>query len=308
MSPSCPHTRPATAPRTSRVFAALSLLAGLTLAGPALAVDSPQLARGRYLVEGIAACGNCHTPRDDQGAKLHERGLVGGSRWQLPTATVYAPNITPDVETGIGGWSDAQIGRAIREGVRPDGRVLAIMPIPGYRQLADDDLAAIVAWLRAQPARRNPVPPSEFRGDPPKPYGPPITEPQGAPPRDDLVRWGAYLAGPLGHCMSCHTPRGPDGRPDLREAGAGGNRYPGPWGVSVSRNLTPDASGLRDWSDAEIERAIREGVRRDGALLLPPMDFASYRGIDAHDMRALIAYLRSLAPRPSGGTAAVVAR
>lgn len=308
MNPPRSPTYPAMGPRRSHVIAALSLLIGLAGAGPAPAADSPQLERGRYLVEDIAACGNCHTPRDDKGVRMNESGMVGGSRWQLPTATVYAPNITPDVETGIGGWTDAQIARAIREGVRPDGRVLAMMPIAGYRQISDDDLAAIVAWLRAQPARRHAVPPSEFRGDPPRSYGPPITEAQSAPPRDDAVRWGAYLAGPLGHCMSCHTPRGPDGRPDMRDAGAGGNRYPGPWGVSISRNLTPDASGLKDWTDADIERAIREGVRRDGSPLLPPMDYASYRRIDVHDMRALIAYLRSLEPRPLGGSGAAVAR
>ena len=81
--------------------------------------------------------------------------------------------------------------------------------------------------------------------------------------------------------------------------GAGGNPIKGPWGVSVSRNLTP--TGLKDWSDAEIARAIREGKSRDGSALRPPMAFDWYKNISDEDMKALIAYLRSLKPLPFGG-------
>ncbi len=290
-----------------RFGAAITLLIGLLGAGSTPAADTAQLERGRYLVQGIAACGTCHYRRDDKGGPMKEGGLAGGSRWQLPTATVYASNITPDRETGIGTWTDAQIANAIRNGVRPDGRALVLMPTRYYRDIADDDLAAIVAWLRAQPAERNAVPAAEFRGEAPKPL-PPVTGVQTAPPREDLVQWGAYLAGPLGHCTLCHTPRDSANVPLPDQIGAGGVRYPGRQGVAVSRNLTPDPSGLKDWTDAEIERAIRKGVRRDGSTLLPPMDYEAYDRIDDHDMRALIAYLRSLPPRPFGGSAALVER
>ena len=81
--------------------------------------------------------------------------------------------------------------------------------------------------------------------------------------------------------------------------GAGGSPFARPWGVSVSRNLTP--RGLKDWSDAEIARAIREGKSRDGSPLKPPMAFDWYRNINDEDMVAIVAYLRTLRPLPFGG-------
>jgi mono/diheme cytochrome c family protein len=121
-----------------------------------------------------------------------------------------------------------------------------------------------------------------------------------APSRSDTVKYGQYLAGPLGHCLDCHTPW-VKGQPQMDKAGAGGNPFRGPWGVAVARNLTPHESGLKGWSDAEIERAIREGVRKDGTPLRPPMAYGWYKNISAADMKALIAYLKSLKPLPLGG-------
>ena len=137
----------------------------------------------------------------------------------------------------------------------------------------------------------------------PSSYGPPIKNKIVAPPAQDLVRYGGYLAGPLGHCIDCHTPWTDTGF-DAKRVGSGGNPLKGPWGVSVSRNLTPHESGLKDWSDAEIARAIREGRSRDGSTLRPPMAFAWYKNINDADMKALIAYLRSLRPLPLGGSPA----
>jgi hypothetical protein len=118
-----------------------------------------------------------------------------------------------------------------------------------------------------------------------------------APPRSDKVAYGAYLAGPMGHCMDCHTPHKPDHTLDMSKAGAGGRPFPGPWGTSVSSNITPHKEGgIADWSDAEIARAIRTGVSKDGRKLFPPMAFGYYAGISNDDMAALIAYLRSLPP------------
>ncbi len=78
--------------------------------------------------------------------------------------------------------------------------------------------------------------------------------------------------------------------------------------MAVSRNLTPHESGLKDWSDAEIERAIREGVRKDGTKLMPPMPYRAYQRIGDRDMTALIAYLRTLPPKPFGGAAAATSK
>jgi mono/diheme cytochrome c family protein len=271
----------------------------LAAALPAAAQDKALLARGTYLMDSIVACGNCHGQRD-KGKPLPDKGLSGGMVFDEKPFKAYASNITPDAETGIGKWTDEQLGRAIREGIRPDGSVIGPpMPIHFYRGISDDDLKAIIAYLRAQPAVKNVVPKSEYRIALPKSYGPPIRKPVPAPSRDDTVKYGAYLAGPLGHCMECHTPW-VKGVPDMKRLGAGGNSFQGPWGVAVARNLTPHESGLRDWSDQEIARAIREGVRKDGTPLKPPMAYDWYRNISDEDMKALIAYPRSLKPLKFG--------
>jgi hypothetical protein len=266
---------------------------------PAFGQDAQLLARGDYLVNSIVACGNCHVQRDADGRPLPALGLSGGEVFDEEPFRAVARNITPDVATGIGRWTEAQLIRAIREGIRPDGSLIGPpMPIEFYRGMADADVKAIVAYLRAQPPVQHAVQKSEYRMKLPKAYGPPIRTRIVAPARSDLVKYGAYLAGPLGHCMDCHTPWTETGI-DTKRMGAGGNPFKGPWGVSVSRNLTP--SGLKDWSDAEIARAIREGKSRDGSALKPPMAFGWYKNIDDGDMKALIAYLRSLPPQPFGG-------
>ncbi len=266
--------------------------------------DARLLERGAYLMNGIVACGNCHAQRDKDGRVLPDKGLSGGFVFDEEPFRAFAPNITPDPETGIGKWSEAQIVRAIREGIRPDGTLIGPpMPIGFYHGMADDDAKALAAWLKAQPAVKNVVPKSDYRIKLPPAYGPPIKQKVVAPPRSSLAKYGAYLAGPLGHCMDCHTPWTATGN-DKNRLGAGGNPLKGPWGVSVASNLTPHESGLKGWSDAEIARAIREGKRRDGTPLKPPMAFDWYRNINDDDMKALIAYLRSLEPLPLGGTPA----
>jgi mono/diheme cytochrome c family protein len=279
------------------------LLMTLALAAlPASAQDGKLLERGTYLMNSIVACGNCHVQRGEKGRPIMEKGLSGGMLFDEEPFKAYAPNITPDAETGIGKWTDAQLAKAIREGVRPDGTVIGPpMPITFYRGLADADLKAIIAYLRAQPAVKNAVPKSEYRIKLPPSYGPEVKS-VSAPSRKDELKYGQYLAGPLGHCLDCHTPW-VRGVPDLSKAGAGGNSFRGPWGVAVSRNLTPHEQGLKDWSDAEIARAIREGVRKDGTPLKPPMAYGWYKNISEQDMKSLIAYLRSLKPLPLGGTA-----
>lgn len=272
-------------------------------ATPSAAQDAKLLQRGTYLMDSIVACGNCHVQRD-KGKPLPDLGLSGGMVFDEEPFKAYASNITPDRETGIGSWTDAQLVKAIREGIRPDGSVIGPpMPILFYRGMSDDDAKAIIAYLRAQPPVKNAVPKSEYRMKLPPNYGPALTQKVTAPSPKDTLKYGAYLAGPLGHCLDCHTPW-VQGIPDLKRAGAGGNPFKGPWGVAIARNLTPHATGLKGWSDGEIARAIREGVRRDGTPLNPPMAYDWYRNINEGDMRALIAYLRSLRPLPLGGQGA----
>ncbi len=255
------------------------------------------LERGSYLINSIVACGNCHTPQGPDGP-LPGMELAGGLVIQEEDAfTVQTPNITPDPDTGIGNWTDEQIITSIREGRRPDGRIIGPpMPIDMYRRMSDQDVQALVAYLRQVKPVRNEVPPSEYHIPLPESYGPPVgSVPEVA--RDDPVTWGAYLAGPLGHCVECHTLL-VGGQPDFqRRLGAGGNAFYGPWGTSVSRNITPDPeTGIGNWTDDQIKRAITQGISADGSPLMPPMGFHYYANIAAPDLAALIAYLRSLKP------------
>jgi mono/diheme cytochrome c family protein len=269
-----------------QLFVAIAVLLALV---PVTGQAEPKIERGRYLVETLAACGNCHTPKGPNGP-LQDKKFAGGDIIKHADFTAVTPNITPDPETGIGKWTDHQIFLAIREGKRPDGSLLGpAMPSRSYRNLADEDVRAMVAYLRSLPPIYNVISEKSHYDEPlPPNWGPPVGRVE-APPKTDTVAYGGYLAGPVARCMDCHTQRRP-GEPV--RLGAGGKEFHGPWGISVSADLTP--SGLGDWSEAEIERAIRTGISRDGHKLFPPMPFAAYRNMAADDMAALIAYLRSL--------------
>jgi mono/diheme cytochrome c family protein len=278
-----------------RMAAWLVCIAALA-ASTAVSARDALMERGKYLMEGAVACGNCHFARDAKGQLQLDRGLSGGFLFDEPPFKAYASNITPDKETGIGKWTDAQLKKAIREGVRPDGRIIGPpMPIEFYRHLSDRDLAAIVAYLRAQPAVRNEVPKSVYNMPLPTSYGPPVKNVKAPPATGNKVRYGEYLA-KIAHCMECHTQHGEKGELLRDRFGAGGLVIEGPWGKSVSRNLTPHESGLKNWTDAQIAKAVREGVDRNGNPYRPPMAFDFYKNINDADMAALIAYLRSLKP------------
>jgi len=116
-------------------------------------------ARGRYLLTSVIACGDCHTPADPQtGAPIMEKYFAGGQPFEGPWGIVYGGNITPDKTTGIGSWSDADIKRLIKTGVRPDGRQVVLMPWQLFASLTDDDLNAVVNYLRSVPAVSREVP------------------------------------------------------------------------------------------------------------------------------------------------------
>ncbi len=280
----------------------LLMLSALFISGAASA-DTPKAAvleRGKYLMEGVVGCGNCHMARGDKGQPLPEKGLSGGMVFDEPPFKAVAANITPDPQTGIGKWTDAQLALAIREGVRPDKSVIGPpMPVPFYRYLSDEDLAAIIAYIRAQPAVKIAQPKSKYNIPLPPNYGPPVKSVK-APPASDQRAYGEYLAN-IGHCMDCHSPRDEKGVLHLENRGAGGQIFKGPWGVSVSRNLTPHPTGLKDFTDAQIIHSVREGMDRSDQPYMPPMGFAFYKTISDADMASLIVYLRSLKPQTFAG-------
>ena len=267
------------------------------------AMAETQIERGSYLVNTIMACGNCHSPRDANGRAIADKSFSGGLTFTTPAFIATASNITPDPETGIGSWSDAEIKRALIEGLRPDHGHLpgvplaAIMPANFYKALLSDDLDAIVAYLRSlKPIRNevaNPVYKAPIHRDP---Y-PDAEAGFSKAVFTDPVRRGAYLV-TIGHCMECHstwsrgvsdfkTGLGRGGR-DFSEAGLAGSK---------AANITSDrTAGIGGWSDQEIARAVTRGVGRDGRMLKPPMAFASYAGLKDADIGDIIAYLRTVPP------------
>ncbi|MFC3229034.1 c-type cytochrome [Marinibaculum pumilum] len=273
--------------------AAAAMILSVTCAA---AAEDP-VARGDYLVNGIMGCGNCHTPQGPGGPDM-TRFLAGGMAMDEPVlGKVHVPNITQDRDTGIGAWSDAEIATAIRDGLRPDGSLIGPpMPSPLYRGISDTDLAAIIAYLRTVPALANAVPKSSYAIPLPPAYGPPV-ETVAEVPRDDVLAYGAYLAGPLGHCVECHTPMAAGGHPDFQgRLGAGGREFHGPWGTSVSSNITP-AGPVADYSDAELKAAITTGMRPDGSRMMPPMGYGYYARMTNADLDALVAWIRTLPAR-----------
>ena len=274
------------------ILAAAALAAALPLRAE-VSID-----RGAYLVQGPAGCGNCHTPFGPAGLDL-SRDLAGRLTEQNEAFTAIAPNITPAGR--IAGWSDAELARAIREGIRPDGSLIGPpMPFTFYRGLGDDDLASIVMYLRTVPAVGNDPGQSVYNMPLPPAYGPPVTSVT-APPRGVTEAYGAYLAGPVAHCLECHTPMGPTGPMTDTDLGRGGFEFHGPWGTSVASNLTSHADGLAGYSDAEIKAMITQGLRPDGSAMLPPMPYGYLARMTDEDLDALVLFLRNLPPLPDRG-------
>jgi len=265
-----------------------------------IASAETSLQRGRYLVEGILTCGNCHTPRIPGGMLDPGRLHAGGPQtWETSEYKVKGSNITPDKDTGIGAWSENDVKRAIRDGVRPNGQQLAPqMPYGYYKIFTPADLDAVVAYVRSLPAVSNKIEAPVYKATKMAPDVPAGAEkPMPESELQDPVKRGFYLV-TIGHCMECHSARR-DGHSDLKNGlGKGGEKFEGPWGVSVSRNITSHkVAGIGGWSDAEIKRAITQGVGKDGRKLLPPMGFAWYARMSQQDLDAIVAYLRTVPPK-----------
>ena len=290
------------------MFRIIIICSVVLCAGFNRAMAQSSVERGNYLVNTIMACGNCHSPRDAGGNIIAEKALSGGLTFPTPVFIATAPNITPDRETGIGSWSDAEIKRALVEGMRPDHGHLAgvplaaIMPANFYKALLPDDLDAIVAYLRTVKPVRNEVPDPVYKAPVHRDPYPDAEAGFNKATFTDPVRRGAYLV-TVGHCMECHAAR-TRGVSDYQNGlGHGGRVFPplpgSPEGTpdSVAANITSDSTaGIGAWSDGEIGRAVAQGIARDGHALKPPMAFAFYAGLKAADLADIIAYLRTLPP------------
>jgi mono/diheme cytochrome c family protein len=220
---------------------------------------------------------------------------------QTPFGTIYTPNITSDLVTGIGAWTDQQFYKAMHEGVAPDGEKLyPAFPYPWFTRASREDVDAIRAYLRTLPAVRSSKPPNELMW----PLGHrglmnawnTLYFDDGAfkPDPKQSERWnrGAYLVEGLGHCGACHTPTNVLGASKKRDAYEGGELAS--W---YSPNLKNDErSGLGSWSEDDIVEFLKTG-RTSRAVAYGPMSDVithSTRYWTETDLRAAASYLKSL--------------
>jgi mono/diheme cytochrome c family protein len=257
--------------------------------------------RGRYLATGLAGCSECHSQHDwkTHGAPLIP-GTEGSGQWMntpdLP-GHIVAPNLTPDLETGAGAWTDDQLARAIREGIAHDGRALfPMMPYENFRKMSDEDLASIIVYLRSLPAVHSSLPKTEINF--PVKYlirsvPEPVTTPVASPGPADGVKYGQYLA-TIGGCADCHTPQ-ERGQPIAGLQHAGGWLMRGPWGEVTTANITPDPSGIGYYDEALFLQVIRTGYVK-ARKLSSIMPFGAYKNLTDDDLKAIFAYLRTQKP------------
>lgn len=264
---------------------------------------SPErLARGKYMAENMSGCMFCHTPRDwtALGSGVIKPNMGSGQRipfTDLP-GSVVAPNITPDLETGAGNWSDDQLARAIREGVGHDGRALfPLMPYEHYRSMSDEDLASIIVYLRALPPVHNPLPKTELvfpvkyliRSVPA-----PLATAVSAPDLSTPEKRGSYVSAMSG-CTDCHTPANAHGARLRGMEWGGGFILEGPFGRVASANLTPDPSGIPYYDTKMFLDVFRTGSVR-ARKLSPIMPTEVYRGMTDEDLASIFAYLKTVKP------------
>jgi mono/diheme cytochrome c family protein len=256
------------------------------------------------LVENVAHCFLCHSEVDWKNTGVPIPGTKGGGGLipdEVLPFKVYAPNISPDPETGAGTWTDEQFARAIREGIGNDGRTLfPFMPYPFFRNMSDEDLAAVIAYVRSIPPVRNEVPQTELPEAIKQALEPmPLTGPVPPPDFSDPVQRGAYLA-TLAECAACHTPLDAQFQPLPGMDFAGGQPLKGSWGDVASANITPDhLSGISYYDEAFYINTIRTGTvggTRDARDLNHIMPWKSFRNMTDEDLKAIFAYMRTLKP------------
>jgi mono/diheme cytochrome c family protein len=265
-------------------------------------VTPARLQRGEYLVENVALCYGCHTRFDAKGKEKPVFTAPKGSGQVMVNQAnfrVVAPNITPDRNSGIGRWTDDEVGRAIREGISRDGRALfPMMPYANFRNLSDEDIASIVVYLRAQkPAASDigrtslPFPVSRLINAAPQPVNGPVAAPNPADP----VAYGKYLVTTVADCNGCHTPRDKHGNAIPNMDFGGGNIFDESGVSVVSANITPDPSGIGYYDEATFVQTMRTG-RVHARPLNVMMPWWAFKNMTDSDLKAMYAYLRTLKP------------
>jgi mono/diheme cytochrome c family protein len=264
--------------------------------------DSAVIARGHYVVRSLAPCAACHGDPAQRaaGEAGAEVPLSGGEVFDIPPGKFHVPNITPDAETGIGRISDGALARALRNGIGHDGR--ALLPFMEVQGLSDEDLTAVISYLRLQPAVPNAVPAHEYNllgrvvkatalATPVGPHSPPPA----ASPRGASVEAGRYLVESVALCGSCHTQR------DHATGALTGPPHGGATGFTTTYdkqhtwsppNITNDpATGrLAKFTEDQFVERMRTGRVIPGS----PMPWQNYRLMEEDDLRAIYRYLQTV--------------
>jgi len=265
--------------------------------------DSAVIERGKYLAFGPAHCSGCHSPEENQ-EKINSGEhlpLLGGLTFKLPIGKIYSKNITPDDETGIGKLPDSVIARSLRYGVARDGRALFdFMP---FHNLSDEDLVAVLSFLRSQTAVKNKVMENElnFMGKAVKAF---LIKPAG--PDGEVVKtitpdstavYGKYLATYIANCRGCHTNRSLMTGEYIGPFFAGGLKFESSiekGAYCVTPNLTPDkeTGKMTGWTQQQfIDR-----FRLKKIIAASDMPWDQFRKMSDNDLKAIYQYLISLEP------------
>ena len=280
------------------------LTAPVTIAAAELPAHEPDPERGRWVFHA-AGCNGCHAAPDAKGEDRYRLG--GGVPLTTAFGTFYAPNISPDPDQGIGGWSELDFVNAVLRGVSPDGEhYYPSFPYTSYQRMRVEDALDLKAFIDTLP----PVTDASVEHDLPllfrfrrglglwkrlyakgEPFRP-------DPAADDAVNHGAYLVTALGHCGECHTPRDRLGGLIAERALAGG---PDPEDETKTvPNITPHPDGIGGWSVEDIKDALRTGFLPDfetlgGAMVEVQENLAE---LTEADREAIALYLKSIPPLP----------
>lgn len=269
-----------------------------------------RIERGRYIFTVLSDCEGCHSERDFTrlGGPAVESGRGMGGEMPLAglPGRVFVPNITPDVETGIGSWTDGEKIRAIREGVDKNGRTLfPMMPYENFRYMSDEDVQSVVAYLDSLPPVHHPLPVTQidfpvsmFIKSAPKPAG----HVPSATPKPD-AGYGEYLV-TLANCETCHTPQ-VNGQPDTSLRFAGGWIFKTPMGTVASANITPDEdTGIGKWDYTRFHdtltayRKLMPDLPQVGPDRFTLMPWISFSNLTDVDLEAIYQYIHTRTPIP----------
>lgn len=265
--------------------------------------DSAMIAHGKYLVNGPAHCTNCHLSID-QIATMETEPIVmkGGFEFTLPLGKLYAPNITPDPETGIGRYSDGEIYRMLRDNITPSGRAtIDLMP---FTDMSDYDIKSIIAYLRTQAPVNNSVPEHDLNL-----IGKmvmrfiikPAThdlEPPLKVERDSSIIYGEYLAKSVANCRGCHTARDLQTGEYIGPYYAGGMVFdPSPetgmWTFHTPNITFHEGTGIiANWTERDFMTRMRAGRVYETS----PMPWTAFRGLDDSDLKAIYSFLKTVVP------------